>query len=223
MVKYWNACSSTWYRHRIIFLKILILNCQVIYRNFSPEEPGSCAELHPQRLTSFMWSKAEKRPNTSKADPWEAGSALKGAVNSRAGQGGTPGPQAEQSHPRPCSPGQLCFGTKHLLFRRELVERLISCSHDLLLKLPIKWKCVKLESFICSLSFSNTAFPWTYTQLMLWNIDAYPEMRSDEAVSYTKWIKVPTEMSSESFWFCSFGMCCTWMGSEGWVTAVQDC
>lgn len=71
--------------------------------------------------------------------------------------------------------------------RGELAERLISCSHDLLLKLPIKWKYVKLKSFICLLlPFSSAMFLWTYTYLMLWNTDVCPEMRSDEAVGYIK-------------------------------------
>lgn len=158
---------------------------------------------------------------------------LKCDVNYGANQGGTtwaPGAlEALRCHSaelRNCtrgvfSPGQLCFGTKHFLCRRELAERLVSFSHDLLLKLPIKWKYVILKSFICLLSFSNAAFLWTYTYLMRWNIDVYPEMRSDEAVSYTKWIKFPTEMSFVSSAFCTFGMYCTWMGSEGWVTAVE--
>lgn len=92
------------------------------------------------------------------------------------------------------TPGVFSTGTEHFLCRRELAERLISCSYDLLLKLPIKWKYVKPESFICLLSFSNAAFLWTYTYLTLWNTDVYPEMRRDGAVSYTKWIKFPTEM-----------------------------
>lgn len=120
-------------------------------------------------------------------------------------------------------PGQQCFGTQHFSCRRELAERLISCSHDLLLKLPIKWKYVKLKSFICLLSFSNAP---SSQDLHILNalyeiLMSTSEMRNDEAVIYMKWIKFPTEMSFVSSRFWIFLIYYTWMGPGGWLTAVE--
>lgn len=120
--------------------------------------------------------------------------------------------------------GQQCFGTWHFSCRRELAERLISCSYGLLLKLPITWKCVKQKSFICMLSFCN--LPTSQDHHMFISLNAFyeilmstSEMRNDEAVLFIrrkkisqKWVLFPPDFGSLSF---------TGLGPGEWLTAVE--
>lgn len=120
-------------------------------------------------------------------------------------------------------PGQQYFGTQHFPRRSELAGRLISRSHDLLLKFAFKWKYVKLKSFICLLSFSTVPFPQDRHMLnaLYERLMSTSETRNEEAGVYTEWIRFPTEMSFVSSRFWIFAIFYTWMGPEGWVTAVK--
>lgn len=123
--------------------------------------------------------------------------------------------------------GQQCFGTQHFSCRRELAERLISCSYGLLLKLPIMWKCVKLKSFICLLSFCNAPSSQDLHMFIILNafyeiLMSTSEMRNDEAVLFIiiikkisqKWVLFPPDFGS---------LLCTTPGlrPREWLTAVE--